>query len=694
MKQKKLFNRKLFLPILFRRIKKPIFHGLVLSLLLVFPLQASWNSVVFTNTGGMYVGSNGSTSIHVSGSLKMSGSGVLVYQEGTTDLSGDFYQDASGVVFQTNASGWSNGGGTVRFIDLTDGSNAGKDRLITSSDLSGYKRAAQYIAFPTVEVASNDTVRLPAQMGMDAVNVIRSAGKTGALLLKSNQVDGRLCHASLRISGSNATTPGAVVVEHHAAPYRSEGSLIPFASPYQRQQSIYFAGNWVRKMLTDADGHTTYVMGNKPAPGGSVIAREQYVRDATENLVGGNPYLIKLRGSSDAYENNPAGYLLTSGTPGENYMIDTYVFNGKSFGYNVAQTSVFSDNTLFSQTAAGSKGSTINWVIGNSYTASLDAVELVKQVVESELLFENKLYYFFPGQSTWLSKNITSSASPQIEDLEEIPTRTLFMVRVSKSNKQSGTFSLDRSLQTHGNATANGSNPAPKSPWHTGRNSSEIFEDILFTLAPADNPLVYDKTVIGLREGSSAGMDKLDMEKLKNTSDNTFMLYSTCSTGESLLSNALPFEAQQVSLCVQPGRLVQEYTLSASRQESMNTEALLLHDELTGEWIDLRRQSSYTFSALPEDPAERFTLYFNEIDKGSVTSLKGYYNAGSLHIHMLQEMDLNSRLSLYDMQGMLLMQTTIDSAPHFRMPVELSSGVYLAVVEGARCVNFKFISQP
>ncbi|NDV47944.1 hypothetical protein D0T49_12910, partial [Paludibacter sp. 221] len=579
-------------------------------------------------------------------------------------------------VFSVDANGWSNGSGKVCFVDAAD--NASNNRQITTTLGDSYDRSTSYIAFPEVEIATATAkVYLPANMGMDAKKVTRT--KSGALQIQATATD----RASLRITGADAVSGSAVIVEHHDGGI-SAGYLYPFASPYTALKSVYFAGNWVRKMDFASDKHVEYVYANENENG--FILKKHYVKDANETFVGGNPYFIKT--PSDY--NHTSGYQLTADVSVGEYSKDLYVFNGTPFtGVSAGDGgNLYTASTLFTS-APSNSGTTRNWVIGNSYTAPLDVEKLVDALESAQnIKFAKQLYYYFPGQTTWSLFSIDDTATPQVVDLSEIPSQAIFMVRVSNKNTSTDNFSLGKDLQTHTSNVLPTKKPSAANPKALASTSS--YSDLLLTVSPEASGFIHDKTVIGLREGSSLSVDELDMAKVENNSDGVFRLYTKAQSGESLLSNAVPFETANVRLSFHPGSQTQSYTLEASRIESMNTEALLLHDEQTNQWIDLRSQDSYTFVSSPEDNPDRFMVYFKEVDTQKLSDLYGYYHNGELHIKMLQESDKDSRLYLYDMKGMLIKEDIITNYPSYTTAADLIPGVYVVRIEGTRKVSLKF----
>ena len=116
----------------------------------------------------------------------------------------------------------------------------------------------------------------------------------------------------------------------------------------------------------------------------------------------------------------------------------------------------------------------------------------------------------------------------------------------------------------------------------------------------------------------------------------------------------------------------------------------------TGETINLQGQEdySYAFDAEPNDNPNRFEIYFRAptaLDEVTASYISCYYNQGKLVIKGLQAQDLNSSVSIMDMNGRLIQKNAIDSYPEMNIPVSISEGVYIARISGNRYATIKFV---
>ena len=137
------------------------------------------DDVILVNTGLMNIHSGGTNGVtmYVPFAMRHTGNNVSVILNGAVNLGGNFYQDASTAIFKTDettstSATYSNG--IFRFVK-----NWGKQREVNSDFITTtYDRGGSYVAFPHIRMATNDTVILPAKMGIDALTLKRDVGYT------------------------------------------------------------------------------------------------------------------------------------------------------------------------------------------------------------------------------------------------------------------------------------------------------------------------------------------------------------------------------------------------------------------------------------------------------------------------------------------------------------------------------------
>lgn len=701
----------------------------IIFLLLFQGLFAQVNRVTFVNTGAMNVSPNGVSGVSLfvpdaMRQLTVSGRIVNIIHNGITELGGNFYQDAQTTVFNINSIttlGTSNG----KFRFVTD---RGVNRTVTTTQstnpINEFDRGLYYVAFPNIEISTNDSIIIPGKMGIDATTLHQINSKTGQMVLRSDVVTDakgtNAYDASLRITkaGNSADLVdlGAVVVERDMSIYRPDGStanLFGFATPFKNTQlSGYYAGNWVRRPLSNGDfGHTTYIYGNKDtSPYDNIIDQDQYVYRAAEKLVPAQAYLIKPRPKGFDYNTLRAenGLWYTGDEPSL-YDKSKYHFNGKVYTVTPYLEQLFADDVLYTNTIS-SAGllNTVNLLIGNSYTCPIPT-NLLAQQMESypDLKFYPYIYVYPAGASTYQPLAISGTGNGiVVADVTEIPAMSVFMVRLSKGFPQSGTFSIGKSLQRHADVAHNkpqtikasdGRMLAGASATNTGVSNPVVKNQVTFKVTPTTNEHLYDMAAIGLREDASLGTDGYDIAKAYVTDRNLFQLYTKTTSGSKLSANGVPLTTDTVMLDFEPNFEGGEYRLSVNYAESLETEGVWLLDNKIGKWVDIKSEKNYTFNASPTDKTERFYVLFKKPfmrEADTTKSLLVYYNNNTVLVRQLTKADMGSTITLFDPQGRQLYATQVDNYPDMNIPVNnILPGVYLVHLKGEQSGIAKFIKK-
>jgi len=669
--------------------------------------------------GGMYVSSSGAANMYVLGGIRTV-NGVVpvsIVQEGVTKLTGNFYQDCSGHAFNVDdGSGYGTSTGTVCFFDSENPQwNDLSAKYITSKDSLSFNRAANYVAFPKVQIDMDKNLILPSRMGADMDMLI--AQRAGNLWLNSHNYDyasnppGHIYDASLRFpkrgetddeTNQSAKAPrGKIIVEQDITGYRGTTNdlsvMFPFATPFcNTQLSGYFAGNWVRRPVADATTHhTEYPYGDETIPGSNVIARDQYVTNPLETLVPGQAYLIKPLGTSE-FDNLPVDYpeyglqITGDGAPvTSDYKKTLFVFDGSVYKLLPNGDEQLNLMPIFDATVKGDASKTINILIGNSYTSAIDLKKLSEYMIASPLSFNRQILVYCPHLATpytpfdafqYAPGQVTA---PWLLPENTIPGMGVFMLRLAKQSGSAETITIDRTFLTQGNNA------------HNLRSSEGFNNEVLFTLTYDSIPNMYDLAAIGIRNNSKEALDAIDMQKTTQETIGVPILYTLSSDNVKIASNAVPQGTQSVRLCVESGlKMPEKCTLQVSRQESMQTEYLLLEDKMTGSFINLYEQDSYSFTSNPGDLADRFVVHFVRpaglgIADVALSPLKLYYNkeTQSIEIKELTAGDMNSRIIITDTQGRILQRESISESVAVGY---LPEGVYIAKVIGNRTAVLKF----
>ena len=708
-------------------MNKLLITTFVLLLVMFQSLFAQVDNVTFVNTGAMNVAPNGvsGVSLFVPDAMRqqtVAGRSVNIIHNGITELGGNFYQDAATTVFDVNAT-TTVGTSTGKFRFVTD---RGVNRTVTtqSNAINEFDRGLHYVAFPNFEISTNDSVIIQGKMGIDAISLHRVNAKTGQMVLRSDvvtDVKGTNAYdASLRITGAGLSADlvdlGAVVVERDMSIYRPDGStsnLFGFATPFKNTQlSGYYAGNWVRRPLSNGDfGHTTYIYGNKDAsPADNIIDKDQYVYLAAEKLVPAQAYLIKPRPKGFNYQTlrDENGLWYTADDPSL-YDKSKFHFNGKVYAVAPYLEQLFADDVMYTNTISTPNLTfTANLLIGNSYTCPIPT-NLLAQKMESypNLKFYPYIYVYPAGASTYQPLAISGTGNGiVVADVTEIPAMSVFMVRLSKENAQSGTFEITKDLQRHADVAHN--NPQTikasdgrmlvgASATSTAASTPVVKNQVTFKVTPTTNEHLYDMAAIGLREDATLGTDNYDIAKAYINDRNLFQLYTRSSSGSKLSANGVPLATDTVMLDFEPNFEGGEYKLTANYAESLETEGVWILDNKIGKWVDIKTEKSYTFNASPNDKAERFYVLFKKPfmrETDTTNSLLVYYNNNNVLVRQLTKEDVGSTITLYDPQGRQLYAKQVDNYPDMTIPVNnLLPGVYMVQLKGEHTGIAKFIKK-
>jgi hypothetical protein len=640
--------------------------------------------------------------MYVPYAMRHTGSDVSIVLNGELNVGGNFYQDAQTTVFkidETSTTSITYSSGTFRLVK-----NWNEPRVISSNFIeTTYDRGVSYIAFPNIRIATNDTFGISARMGIDALTLKRESGYTGKFVLESDRYVDDVYDASLRITGEGTSQDlvdvGSVIVEREMSYYRSISGvdkLFGFATPFQNSQlSGYFAGNWVRRPVADpVTGHTRYVFGNEQDESG-VILESQYIYHPLEKLNPGQAYLVKPRPEGFRYADlqSENGLSVTDGDTTA-YDQNKFIFDGKVYALASYDEQLFAQDTLFNSPSISSAASTINWLVGNSYTAPIGTKPLIDAMGASPLKFSPYIWVYPAGSSTYQSYKITGTDNIIVQDLEEIPAMSIFMIRVL-SGTSPGQFNITKDMQRHAKVTH--SAPANAPSMTRSAKATGISNQVLFRVTPSDNKLIYDVAAIGLRSGAQTGIDSYDMTKVYSEAD-IFQLYSLSSTEVKLSANGVPLETEQVKLCFRPVKKATEFRLDAKYVETISSPGLWLEDKIAKTIVDMTADASYHFISNPDDVEDRFIVHF--VAPGNTGINDGNPARLGINVHALNEnvilsnldvSDLGAKVTIYDASGRFVKSHEVNVFPESEIPFNFAPGLYVLQIKGSRNNKIKFI---
>jgi hypothetical protein len=273
------------------------------------------------------------------------------------------------------------------------------------------------------------------------------------------------------------------------------------------------------------------------------------------------------------------------------------------------------------------------------------------------------------------------------------------MVRLAKNSVQNGTLNLGKALQRHADVAHNKPQTAPSSTDEVRQASAQSYNvaenQVTFKVSPASNENIYDLAAIGLRQSATYESDTYDMAKAFVNDDDIFQMYTLSSTKSMLSANGVPLNADSVVLAFKPSKVDGEYKLTTKYLETLESEGLWLYDLKLHQLVDMKNTDSYTFDSKSYDKPERFLVYFkkpvNTEIKIPENNLDLYYNENKLYVKLLTPEDMGSQINIYDTQGRLINNVTVNNYPEMTIPAKIGQGVYMVNLSGSRNANAKFV---
>lgn len=383
--------------------------------------------------------------------------------------------------------------------------------------------------------------------------------------------------------------------------------------------------------------------------------------------------------------------------------------------------------------------------VGNPYTSALDLTDIVSAAEGAGLqttAFGNVSADYLPASSMirnryWVVNNafinavkkwdwdlerwkwqyktsyydaqqMGGTASPTGADDYTVAPMQLFMVQANPS--QNYTFTLPFSKRVISNARMTKSAPL------TSRNNELLIQAIDVESGQEDRMCVvlheganmgaidsYDnsKGIYGLEENADDGNSKVKITK--STQDAmTGLVYTKSSEGKAMLTNVIPANTKQLGLFfVPPVAETREYEFIPNRLNTFSVvNEVWIEDTYTNSFEKLEEGQPYRFTAQPltgeEITKNRFILHFgkvnNDIIGGDEKDITCYYNSSTLYISNLINKDINSDITIYDMQGRLMGKSKVKNTPEDQYAKPLAAGTYIVKITGARNFTTKFIS--
>gem|GEM_PF-1727498 len=521
--------------------------------------------------------------------------------------------------------------------------------------------------------------------------------KQGRLILQSSFDDtGKTQTAHLFVKGA-VTMPGNNLelelqerglfqVDLHLDPQAAnQRRIIGFTPPFQKIYADYFLFNLVS------------------APNGnSLFGVQQPLLSPKSGMGTGKGYLIGLgvipievyldQMSPNWYEAEASDRIIDKISLVRDFAptsLSTFVNNDRSITDNyTAET----PNTTDVQVQI-----TEGWnYLGNPYTVPIDLMDILNGDLTDWGISENDIEHSFAlvkdGRGTFSNGGIMGNAESYVFELttETVKKEGAPAPEPSSIIAPMQMFILKK--VTEGTATLNIPASARK---HKQVNFSRsilsdeyVPENELLLEVKDSKSIAYDRIAIGFRpEATTEARNYEDASKLFNTTRGNSQLYTKSSDGNSLASNILPLDINEVNVYMRPAIEPCQVTLTASRLESFDhLQSLILIDNFTTRQIDLKENPVYSFTTQPDDHEDRFILRFSADHQPANKSagITGYYSDGRIEISGLTETHKNGQLIIYDTQGQILYQNRIQNIPTETIYVNLHKGVYIVNVAGER----------
>ncbi|MEZ5196569.1 MAG: GEVED domain-containing protein [Bacteroidales bacterium] len=198
-----------------------------------------------------------------------------------------------------------------------------------------------------------------------------------------------------------------------------------------------------------------------------------------------------------------------------------------------------------------------------------------------------------------------------------------------------------------------------------------------------------DKTIIYFNEDASPNFDNdYDAWKIKGLSEAP-QIYSF-NQSEELAVNTLPFDNQNmiIPLGFEVG-VENIYTISILDLENLEESIeVYLEDQKENNITDLRKQSSYTFAAYPNEDPKRFFLHFNysasSMEENALIDHNIYSNGKNIFVRV-SEFTMGD-IMVYNMMGHEMAHKNFSGNELVQITLQAKPGFYLVKVQTERGV--------
>lgn len=665
----------------------------ILFIIALFPgwLFSQTENISLYNAGKIYIGENPKTetTLYINGHLMVDKESDILLK-GKTILMNDFINNVTDRnVFNSSSDG----------IFEFQGEKA-------QHILGNANKSKNFIDFPNLVInnmtsvtnANRDTsaVFLASNMAISTKDLTLERGR---LILESdvNKNGGTdlahlFVHGKTNYPDDNSTrtryNKGLIQVKLKLKDEYGNGGLIGFTPPFKKIYADYFFYNLV----------------SRPDNGGFFGTPSRLLRTPTDTLISGKGYLVGLGVVPlELYEENMNSKWFST-EPKERFTNELYFL--RDFGPSTFMSFVNKDSSLKdkytgevinTETVTVTIDEGLNY-LGNPYTVPIDMRSFLDGTGSAEwgidLGKEVKNYYEFlkeGGRGEYdHGDNIDDPVTYRfIANFEVVSTigstgdpKTMIapmqMFRIFKKTPGKLQMKIPASIRTHGDRK------------FLRSSDSEFFkiENELLLEAKDIHSDHYDRLSIAFRDNASlTAEDSHDVFKSFSTIGSMNQIYTMSSDHKKMTVNIIPPSTKELKVYMSPADKKKDVLLTVKRIESLsNVNALYLLDHKTGTLTDLFADPQYSFTSSPNDKEDRFTLYFsnaptsNELLKTNNTNV--YYRDNNLTVTGLQTENMGDIVTIYDLSGRMVMQSTLRNVPTEQIPVTLAKGAYMVRFSG------------
>ncbi|MBG0781454.1 MAG: T9SS type A sorting domain-containing protein [Bacteroidales bacterium] len=381
----------------------------------------------------------------------------------------------------------------------------------------------------------------------------------------------------------------------------------------------------------------------------------------TGSYEGGHGYdFYAYQESSATWLNQKVGANnITNFTPGQGYLVSFEAANQtKTFGDGEANY-LNNGNVVIAVTKNGSGDYAGANLIGNPYPSGIDWND-----ADRSLFSDNYAYVYDRVSNVGETYEGYALVDGSVADAFIAPHQGFFVI---KDVAGSSDFTFTNAMRAHGGTFT-------KAPTNFSGLKLKV-----------SNGSYYDLATININETASFDRDRMDAIKFYSNNANMPNFYTISKDGRQLAINTIP--SIQIEEPIVMGITVPangNYEISLNEQGAdFADKVIYLEDLLTGIRHSLTNDGSYSYSASTSDNPNRFLLHFGVVGIGEqeqAPTLQAYMVDNRLYVNNSLE---QAQLAIYDLQGRLVAEQSLNSGGLQSLPLDLPAGVYIVRLNNA-----------